>query len=233
VTAPDVIIPAHNEESTVRAIIHAARYSGAVGAIVVVVDASTDATWSEALEADQVVAITSADKGSAIAAGLASTSSPLVLMLDADLDGLRPEHVAGLATYGPADGQVVGLRQGRQWAGNLPSLSGERRVPRAVVESVAPAGQGWKLEMLINAQVGRLGLPWRHLLMHGVTNPTKAFSDPAGLAWESLVVAGASLANLPWLVDYALHPNGRPASPDPTLPDRGSLYPVRDSRGSC
>ena len=206
---PDVIIPAHNESATVAAVVDAARRSGRVGAIIVVSDASTDGTPAEAAGADLVLPVHYTDKGSAVAAGLAHSDSALVMLLDADLAGLLPGHVAALATRGPMHGQCVGLRGNRAWLGGLPSISGERRLPRDVLELVDPAGCGWQLETRCNATVGRLGLPWRHLGFTGVTNPTKLDTDPAGWLLEMASVAGAMAANLPGLVDYTLHPEGR------------------------
>ena len=205
---PDCIIPAHNEAATVGAVVHAARVSGAVGRIVVVVDASTDATRSAAADADAVVTSLAGDKGSAIAVGLDHTEADTVLLLDADLSGLRAEHVHALATRPPHHGQVVGLRSNKGWAGGLPSLSGERRLPRYVLEAVQPMGKGWALETELNAMVGRLGLPWRHLQLRGVTNPTKAGRDPVGWLEEFAIVTGATVAELPGLIDYVLHPDG-------------------------
>jgi glycosyltransferase involved in cell wall biosynthesis len=206
---PDVIIPAHNEAATVAAVVAAARASMAVGSIIVVADASTDRTIGQAADADLVVVTDAADKGSAIAAGLEHSTSRLVVMLDADLSGLMPEHVAALATRQPLEGMVVGLRSNKGWAGGLPSLSGERRLPRSVLELADPAGAGWQLETRINAVVGQLGLPWRHLLLRGVSNPTKVGRDPLGWLAEVGQVAAASAANARGLAAYVTHPHGK------------------------
>ena len=214
---PDCIIPAHNEATTVGAVVRAARTSGAVGRIVVVVDASTDATRAAAAEADAVVTCTAGDKGSAIAVGLDHTEADTILMLDADLSGLMAGHIAALATRPPHHGQVVGLRSNKGWAGGLPSLSGERRVPRHVLAAVEPMGKGWALETELNAMVGRLGLPWRHLQLRGVSNPTKAGRDPLGWAQEFAVVGAASVVELPGLIDYVLHPDGKVRASPPGI----------------
>jgi glycosyltransferase involved in cell wall biosynthesis len=206
---PDVIIPAHNEASTIAAVIAAARTSGAVGRIIVVVDASTDATRTAAGQADVVTTSLAADKGSAVAAGLFHVTSEATLLLDADLTGLQPAHVAALATRPPLTGQVVGLRSDKGWAGGLPSLSGERRLPTYVLESINPRGKGWALETIINARIGALGLPWRHLRLVGVENPSKATTDPLDWAYEFATVGLASAVELPGLIDYTLHPDGR------------------------
>jgi hypothetical protein len=44
-----------------------------------------------------------------------------------------------------------------------------------------------------------------------VVNPTKAGRDPLGWLAEAGTVLAASVAELPGLVDYVYHPNGRPA----------------------
>jgi glycosyltransferase involved in cell wall biosynthesis len=214
VNLPDVIIPAHNEATTVAAVVAAARASRAVGRIVVVADASTDHTVGQAGLADAVVWSTAADKGTAVAAGLEHTSSDLIMLLDADLAGLRPEHVAALATREPLAGQVVALRSNKEWAGGLPSLSGERRIPRAVLELARPVGAGWQLETRLNATVGRLGLPWHHIVFRGVSNPTKAAADPLGWLLEAGQVVAGSVANARGLAAYVTHPAGRMLAAD-------------------
>jgi glycosyltransferase involved in cell wall biosynthesis len=208
VSYPDIIIAAHNEQDTVGAVIAAARDSLSVGRIIVVSDASTDRTWAAAQEADVLTHSRAKDKGSAIAAGLHYVTTEDTVLLDADIIGLLPAHVRVLATHPPSGGQVVGVRSDRGWSGGLPSITGERRVPTDLLSSVPLVGAGWRTETLINAAVGRAGLPWRAVRLVGVINPTKMGRDPFGWLKEAGTVAGTALAHAPELVAYMRHPAG-------------------------
>lgn len=183
-----------------------------MGQVIVVADRCNDATALVSQGyADQVVEIECQDKGSAMAVGLACVGTPDVLFLDADLEGLQPGHVQGLCTVDPQGGQVVGIRADTPpllRSAPIPSLSGDRRLPTALARTVPLAGSGWRAEVLLNAAVGRTRTPWRHLLLRGVTNPTKLTRQPGAWAGEMVDVAGAVVGNLPALLAYSLHPGG-------------------------
>jgi hypothetical protein len=197
-----VVICARNEIATLPGILEAVGWTGLPR--VVVDDSSTDGTGDLA-----DVHGTWGDKGSAMAAGLARVTTPLVLFLDADLHGLGAATVDALATVPPVHGQVVGLRDNgvSELSGWLPQISGERRLPVAVARRAHLAGAGWAAEQRLNAAVGRAGLPHRHYLMHGVTNP----SEPKPTQWAAVALASVALA--PGLAEYVLSPNGRARVP--------------------
>jgi glycosyltransferase involved in cell wall biosynthesis len=192
-----VVIPAHDEAATIGDVIIAA--SGFD--VVVVADACTDATAQVARGLGaRVIAIDAADKGTAMAAGLAAVGSDDVLFLDADLIGLLPGHVQALASIPPPDGMVVGLRDNGPFTDSgLPPITGERRLPTAFAKSVPLAGTGYRAELLIDAAVGRAGLPHRHYRMVGVSNPVRSWRHP--LMWADLAVT--AIANAPALVRYS------------------------------
>jgi len=91
-----VLIPAFNEEATVGRVVRVAREAGFP--VVVADDGSKDETARRALEAGaEVVRLKeNRGKGGAIAEGLKAVRTPFVLLLDADLLGLRPEHLFAL-----------------------------------------------------------------------------------------------------------------------------------------
>jgi glycosyltransferase involved in cell wall biosynthesis len=199
-----IVIPARNEAAGIKAVLDVVQMAD-VGPLVVVDDGSTDGTGD--LAADLGAAVLRgawADKGSAMAAGLAALSTTDVLFLDADLVGLGPLHVSALATVPPHGGQVVGLRDNgvSEVDAFLPQLSGERRLPVAVAARARLAGSGWAAEQRLNAVVGQLGLAWRHYLMVGVTNPSR----PKPTQWAT--VAAASIGLAPELARYVFHPAG-------------------------
>lgn len=196
----DVVIPAHNEEGRVGKVVSAVVQAGYWP--IVVADACTDRTKEAAEQAQAfVVEINEADKGSALAMGLARVYSEFVLFLDADLQGLTPEHVAALAQLPPLDGQVVGLLD-TPWAqptGFLPPISGQRRLPTAFAKSLPLRGSGWQAELLIDAAVGRARMPHRHVVLKGVTGTPKAKGEWLNEAGDLIAASGAHLSGL---VDY-------------------------------
>jgi glycosyltransferase involved in cell wall biosynthesis len=191
-----VVIPAHNEASTIGTVIEAA----AGFDVIVVADACTDATAAVARGLGaRVIEIDAGDKGTSMAAGLAAVGSDDVLFLDADVRGLTSGHVQALAAAPPLGGMVVGLRDGAPPTG-LPPISGERRLPTAFARSVRIAGTGYRAELLIDAAAARAGLPHRHYRLIGVTNPSREWRHP--LMWADLAVT--AVANGPALVRYVV-----------------------------
>ncbi|MBI2730419.1 MAG: HAD-IB family phosphatase [Sphingobacteriales bacterium] len=81
-----VIIPALNEEATIRKVIQIVKRSAAVGEIIVVDDKSTDATVKEARK-EQVKIFTSSKKGKGISMreGIMLASHDIVAFVDADI----------------------------------------------------------------------------------------------------------------------------------------------------
>jgi len=212
----DVIVPAHNEAPRIEPVLAAIRGSSAVSQLIVVADDCTDNTAAIAEGyADQVIEIGAANKGSAMAAGMAAVGSELVAFIDGDIEGLLPAHVTALCTLGPLDGQLVGLRSGYPgWSGLFPSVSGERRIPTWLANTVPLAGSGWRAETLINVAVARAGLPWRHVKFEGVTNLAKGkiVNHPIEWADEFARVIDIWAMYLPELLLYMRHRQGSVSS---------------------
>ncbi len=203
----DVVICAHNEAPSIGAVLDAVAGAPSAGRVIVVADACTDQTADVATaHGAGVVSIDAHDKGSAMAAGLDAVTTPDVLFIDADLDGLEPAHVEALLTAAPHGGQVVGLREYQP--PRLPPISGERRLPAAVARGASLAGSGYGAEVRLDAAVGRAGLPWRHYRMKGVSNPTRVLAEPVSWVAMWLAVLGTALLFAPELVSYSLHPDG-------------------------
>lgn len=91
-----VIIPAFNEGARIRAVLEAVRGSSLPDEIIVVNDASTDNTSAVAksIEGVRVIELPrNAGKGGAMAVGVEATQADVLLFIDADLQGVRPEHI--------------------------------------------------------------------------------------------------------------------------------------------
>src|SRR2546426_5295744 len=93
------VIPAYNESATISGVVRAARACPHVSEVIVVSDGSTDQTPRVAAEsgADCVLALDeNLGKGGAVLAGVEAARGDVVLLLDADLCGLTPEHLTRL-----------------------------------------------------------------------------------------------------------------------------------------
>ena len=206
----DVVVPAHNEASRIAPVLAAISGSPYVASLIVVADDCCDDTAAVAgAWATEVVAVDAHDKGTAMAAGLMKVATDTVVFVDADLSGLRPEHVSALVTFDPLDGQLVGVPGLRSLdipttkvVASLPSISGQRRLPTWVARSVPLAGSGWRAETLLNVAVTRLDLPHRQIILKGVANRSKVVRSPWAWAKEVGQVVDTAACYGPELLRY-------------------------------
>ncbi len=177
-----VIIPAYNEEATIGDVIDAAKSAGLVEEVIVVDNGSTDATAEVARRhGARVVTEPRAGKGRAMVAGVAAADSDVICFLDADLVGLRPDHVdrlIGAVSIGGA-GMSLGLFD-RGPVANwfflhvLPKLTGERAMRRDLFESLDPEDiVGYEVEATLNSQAVQLGLDIDAFVLDGMFHRTK------------------------------------------------------------
>jgi len=157
----EAIVPAYNEEATVAATVHPLVRSG-LNRVTVVDDGSRDRTAQVAAAAGAQVHRMERNVGkgaamkSAIDAALARGTHVLVFF-DADLMGLRPEHVQALTrpvTTGRAC-MVVGLQDRsplvNMMQAAMPPISGQRAVRADVVRRVPDQfWRGYRIEMGLN-----------------------------------------------------------------------------------
>ncbi len=152
-----VLIPAYNEEKTLGQVVRVARAGGFP--VVVADDGSQDRTAevAEAAGAEVVRLWPNRGKGGAVAEGVKRVQTPLVLLLDADLLGLRPEHLEALLEplrRGEAR-MSVGVFQGGRGATDLamrltPFLSGQRGMFTEDLKGIEGLGQArYDLELLL------------------------------------------------------------------------------------
>jgi glycosyltransferase involved in cell wall biosynthesis len=179
----DAVIPARDEQDTVARNVSVAAACRYVRQVIVVDDGSVDATAAVAEAAGALVVRRVGQSGSkahAMRAGVDASDADLILFVDADCLDLTADHLdhicepvlrdeaemsIGLFDYGPFWNPFVQ---------RLPSLSGERIVPRWVFDAVPPEKlDGFTIESRLNEVVGEARLRTVVWTMPGVFHRTK------------------------------------------------------------
>ncbi|WP_438315007.1 glycosyltransferase family 2 protein [Candidatus Caldatribacterium sp. SIUC1] len=177
------IIAAYNEEKTIGPILDVLRESPLVDQIVVVSDGSTDRTVEIARSkgAEVVELLHNVGKGGALYRGLEYIRSDVVLLLDADLIGLNPKHVASLiepVLQGEADVAIGVFEEGRL-ATDLaqkiaPFLSGQRAIRTDILQNIPDMEVArYGVEVAINRYVRRNGVRVKLVKLPGLTHVMK------------------------------------------------------------
>jgi glycosyltransferase involved in cell wall biosynthesis len=158
--------------------------------VVVVDDGSTDDTYEDILiaaERDSRLRClrlpVNRGKGAALFAGVRTVQADLLLLLDADLHGLTPEHVHDLiapVSAGRADMSLGLFRNGRvntdfsHWA--TPWLTGQRCLRADLFDSLSEQNaSGYGIEMALTLAAARHGWRCKHVALRGVWHPSSEF----------------------------------------------------------
>jgi len=177
-----ILIPALDEAHTVASVVRCARGAG-IGPVVVVDDGSTDATAQVAQRAGaEVVRLPqNLGKGGALAAGAERRSEEVIVLLDADLTGLRPEHVRALAAPVVAGEAVMsrGVFTEGRWSTTAaqriaPQLNGQRAVLREhLLEVPGLASSRYGVEVAITEHANAAHWSTVDVPLPGVSQVTK------------------------------------------------------------
>jgi polyisoprenyl-phosphate glycosyltransferase len=179
-----VIVPAYNEEARIGAVICAASSAPAVNEVIVVSDGSTDKTAEVAKECGVRFEILprNVGKGGAMLHGAkCAAGADIIVFLDADLIGLKPQHIEALVqpvvsgSYAMAIGQFIGGRGVTDLAQLLVKcISGQRAIGRELFLSIPAVDEvGYGVEMLITLHVSGQKLDTKVVTLRGVTHPMK------------------------------------------------------------
>ncbi|HHW98580.1 MAG TPA: glycosyltransferase [Firmicutes bacterium] len=177
------IIPAYNEEKTVGNSVAAAKGSRFVDEVYVVNDGSEDRTSQRAKDAGATVIEmgNNRGKGAALQMGLQSTSSDIIVFLDADLIGLKVVHVDSLVLpvlQGEVD-MTLGVFEGGRRSTDLaqkitPFLTGQRAVRRQILQQLPNIEElGFGVEIALTRYVKAHGVPYREIMLHEVSQVMK------------------------------------------------------------
>jgi len=179
-----VVIPAFNEETRIGEVLRAVVAAPGLAEIVVVSDGSRDGTAAVARQFAAVRVLELPEnrgKGAAMRFGGLATDADLLLFLDADLIGLRPEHVTDLlqpVLAGEAE-MTVGVFRGGRLATDLSHflvsyISGQRALARDLflsIPGITTSRSG--VETAITKYVKARGHRVRNVAMNRVTHPMK------------------------------------------------------------
>ncbi len=155
------IVAAYNEEPTIGGVVQALVSSGVFREVIVVSDGSTDRTAELARAAGATLVHQlpwKHGKGAAMQHGVTHTDAPILFFCDADLFGLRKEHLVSLVEP-VRSGELamcVGLRDRGRFVMRLtrflPLIGGERAVQRQIFERIPEHYlQGFMVEIAMNA----------------------------------------------------------------------------------
>ncbi len=209
-----VVIPAYNEEERLPSVLEAVIACTLVRQVIVVDDGSNDGTLKVAKKFG-VRAIRlerNHGKAGAVWFGLQEAKCPIVVLLDADLKGLKPSHVEELAYPVICDGidMTLGIfRGGRIWTDLshliAPWVSGQRALPlRRVHELPDFSGLGYGLEAALNKFAREHCWSVKTVVLYGVSHVMK--EEKLGLIRAIKARAGMYLeVGKGWLISL----NGR------------------------
>jgi glycosyltransferase involved in cell wall biosynthesis len=172
------IIAAHNEDQTIRLIVETIVASKLFRDVIVISDGSTDRTVEEAKKGGATMVHSFAlkqGKGAAMMYGVAHTDAALLFFCDADLKGLRIEHLQKII-HPVATGRLamcVGIRdRGRlvmKLSAFMPLIGGERAMVRKVFENISDKFlQGFMVESSINYYCASHHLPYGTVELPGL-----------------------------------------------------------------
>lgn len=184
------IIPAFNEAGNIGTVLEVLRQVSALSEIIVVDDGSTDGTAEvvqKCLRLDPRIRLLihamNSGKGEALFTGWRATQAGSILMLDADLIDLTPDHVTALiepVIRRRAD-MAIGLFKGGWWFTDFshwltPWLTGQRCFRAELLRYVpARAASGYGLETAITIAARQRGWRFQRVPLVGVSHiPSEA-----------------------------------------------------------
>lgn len=181
--AAAAIIPAYNEETTIERVIYVLRRLPEIGEIIVVDDGSDDQTKTRATAAGaRVISLPeNKGKGEALDRGIADTSAPILLFMDADVQGLRESHIRELLTpvlQGTCD-MVIGVVDRGESLNGINRVveapfSGMRALKRELWEKVPQEmKKGFAIDSMLSITAKKLEKRVSKITLRGTRNTPK------------------------------------------------------------
>jgi glycosyltransferase involved in cell wall biosynthesis len=176
-----VIVPAYNEAERITPVLKAIAGSRMTSEIIVVGDGCTDNTAKVASQVTGVRVLelpVNVGKAGAMAAGVKATDAEIVAFVDADLDGLQPEHVDSIIRPLLANQceMCIGVfRGGKFWSDAAqritPFYSGQRAMRRTLFTAIPNIHESrMGVEVVLNDHAKRVGARVLRVVLAGVSN---------------------------------------------------------------
>lgn len=179
------VIPAYNEQARIASVLQAVLGHPLIDEVLVIDDGSADATSQvvQGFPLARLITLTrNGGKTAALARGFAETQSELILLIDADLTGLSPDHLSALIApvkSGHA-AMSISLRDNApflwRWIG-LDYISGERALRRDLLvgqEDSLRRLPKFGFEVFLNSLILTSRSPLAVVRLPGVKSPVKS-----------------------------------------------------------
>ncbi|MCS7224309.1 MAG: glycosyltransferase family 2 protein [Armatimonadetes bacterium] len=178
-----VVIPAYNEAERLGEVLRPVTGCPLVRQVVVVDDGSTDETARVAKDfgVEVIQLLINRGKAAAVWVGIKRMKEPIILMLDADLKGLREDHIYDMSlpvAQREADMVLGVFRGGRLWTDLshffAPWVSGQRAFRReTLLELPDLSSLGYGLEAALNKLAKERGWKVKSVILRGVSHVMK------------------------------------------------------------
>jgi hypothetical protein len=195
------ILPTYNEELNVAGVLAVLHATSLLDEIILVDDGSSDKTveiLKQAAAGDARFQVIQHDhnkgKGKAIFSGWAATSAPILLLLDADLKDLTPDHIHALLApvIDHRADMTIGLFRGGHFGTDLahwltPFLTGQRGLRAELLKNIShEAAKGYGFEIALTVAAGQHNYRTRAVILKGVWHPSSEFRNERGF-WGGML----------------------------------------------
>ena len=196
------IVPTYNEALNISGVLDVLRASSILDEIILVDDGSTDRTIEilrQAALLDPRIQVIQHEenkgKGQAIFTGWAATCAPILLLLDADLKALTPNHIQVLLdpVLDHRADMTLGLFRGGHLNTDLshwltPFLTGQRGLRAELLKYVShDAAAGYGFEVALTVAANQQNFRKRIVFLKGVWHPSSEFRTERGGYWKGKV----------------------------------------------
>jgi glycosyltransferase involved in cell wall biosynthesis len=195
------IVPIYNEELNVSGVLKVLHAASILDEIILVDDGSSDKTveiLKQAAAVDRRMQVVQHDKnrgkGQAIFSGWAATTASIILLLDADLKNLTPDHIQALLApvIEHQTDMTLGLFRGGHFSTDLshrltPFLTGQRGLRAEILKYVSSeAAAGYGFDVALTMAAGQHNYRTRVVILRGVWHPSSEFRTERGF-WRGIL----------------------------------------------
>lgn len=196
------VIPTYNEALNISGVLEVLRVTPLLDEIILVDDGSKDHTieiLQEAATRDPRIRVIQHEKnkgkGQAVFTGWSSTCASILVLLDADLKNLKPEHIQALVdpVLSRRADMTLGLFKGGHLNTDLshwftPFLTGQRALRADLLKYTShEAAAGYGFEVALTVAARQQNYRKRIVFMKGVWHPSSEFRTERGGYWKGKI----------------------------------------------